>query len=202
LIENAAKMAGFPVGPLAVSDEVSLSLQQSILKQQELDGIPERLRINTGRAVIDRMVDELKRPGRRAGGGFYDYPPSGPKKLWPGLTEAFPTAAVQPDTGELKLRFLTIMALESARCFEEGIVSAPSDADMASVLGIGYPSWTGGTLSYIDTVSVGKFVDDCLALAERYGRRFTPSGALIERARSGTAFYPGSQSPDSESAAA
>ncbi len=112
LIENAAKMAGFPTGPLAVSDEVTLSLQQSILKQQALDGIPEGLRIRAGSAVLDRMVDDLKRPGRRQGGGFYDYPPAAPKKLWTGLVKAFPPAARQPEARELQLRFLTIMALE------------------------------------------------------------------------------------------
>jgi 3-hydroxyacyl-CoA dehydrogenase / enoyl-CoA hydratase / 3-hydroxybutyryl-CoA epimerase len=189
LIENAAKMAGFPVGPLAVSDEVTLSLQQRILKQQELDGIPERLRIRAGSAVLDRMVDELKRPGRRQGGGFYDYPPTATKRLWPGLAKAFPPAAVQSEVRDLQLRFLTIMALESARCFEGGIVSTPSDADIASILGIGYPSWTGGTLSYIDTVGVRTFVHDCKILAERLGDRFEASDWLIKRALAGTPFY-------------
>jgi 3-hydroxyacyl-CoA dehydrogenase / enoyl-CoA hydratase / 3-hydroxybutyryl-CoA epimerase len=189
MIENAAKMAGFPVGPLAVSDEVTLSLQQRILKQQELDGVPEHLRIRAGSAVLDRMVDELKRPGRRQGGGFYDYPPNATKKLWAGLAKAFPPAAGQPEVRELQLRFLTIMALESARCFESGIVSTPNDADIASILGIGYPSWTGGTLSYVDTVGVQTFAHDCKMLAERLGERFEASDWLIERARAGTPFY-------------
>jgi 3-hydroxyacyl-CoA dehydrogenase/enoyl-CoA hydratase/3-hydroxybutyryl-CoA epimerase len=202
LIENAAKLAGFPIGPLAVSDEVTLSLQQSILKQQELDGIPERLRIRAGSAVLDRMVDELKRPGRRQGGGFYDYPPAGPKKLWTGLVKAFPPAARQPEARELQLRFLTIMALESARCFEDGIVSTPSDADIASVLGIGYPSWTGGTLSYIDTVRIQTFAHDCQMLAERLGERFAASDWLIERARAGTPFYSKNAVPAPKSAKA
>ena len=189
LIENAAKFAGFPVGPLAVSDEVTLSLQQRILKQQDADGIPARLRIQTGRAVIDRMVGEFKRPGRRAGGGFYDYPASGPKKFWSGLGAAFPVAPRQPAVEELKLRFLSIMALESARCFEEGVVSAPRDVDIGSILGIGYPSWTGGTLSYIDTVGIGAFVQRCEALAARFGERFTPSSWLRDRVNAGDAFY-------------
>jgi 3-hydroxyacyl-CoA dehydrogenase/enoyl-CoA hydratase/3-hydroxybutyryl-CoA epimerase len=189
LIENAAKFAGFPVGPLAVSDEVTLSLQQAILIQQEIDGIPIRFRIHAGRAVIDRMVEEIKRPGRRAGGGFYDYPASGPKRLWAGLATAFPKAAKQPSVDELKLRFLTIMALESARCFEDGIVAAPSDADIASVLGIGYPTWTGGTLSFIDTLGVKTFVKNCEELVERYGDRFSVPAGLRERACAGVAFY-------------
>jgi 3-hydroxyacyl-CoA dehydrogenase/enoyl-CoA hydratase/3-hydroxybutyryl-CoA epimerase len=179
LIENAAKMAGFPVGPLAVSDEVTLSLQQSILKQQEIDGIPERLRIDAGRRVIDRMVDEFKRPGRRQGYGFYEYPASAPKALWTGLADAFPIAANQPDARDLELRFLTIMALESQRCLEEGVVASPADADVASVLGIGYPSWTGGTASYIDTVGADAFMRDCITLQDRCGERFRPPARLL-----------------------
>jgi 3-hydroxyacyl-CoA dehydrogenase/enoyl-CoA hydratase/3-hydroxybutyryl-CoA epimerase len=190
LIENAAKFAGFPIGPLAVSDEVSLSLQQAILKQQAIDGIPDRLRVRIGERVINRMVDELRRPGRKAGGGFYDYPAGSPKRLWPGLAEAFPTAARQPAVVELQQRFLSIMALESARCFEQGILTTAADADLGSVLGIGYPSWTGGTLSYIDTLGIDRFVQDCQVLAEHLGDRFAPSEWLMNRARSQSPFYP------------
>ena len=189
LIENAARFAGFPVGPLAVSDEVTLSLQQDIMKQQTIDKVPQRFRIQAGRHVIDRMVDEIKRPGRRAGGGFYDYPSTGLKKLWSGLGAAFPQQSDQPSVEELKLRFLTIMALESARCFEDGVIAAPNDADIASVLGIGYPTWTGGTLSYIDTIGVKAFVQHCDELAGRYGERFAVPEGLRARARAGTDFY-------------
>lgn len=189
LIENAARIAGFPVGPLAVSDEVSLALQQSIYKQQDLDGIAERYRSTVGRPAIDRMVDELKRTGRRGGAGFYDYPEREPKKLWPGLGRAFPAAESQPDVAQLKQRFLTIMALETARCLEEGVISNPADADIGSILGIGYPAWTGGALSYIDTLGIGRFVDECRSLASRLGPRFAPSPWLTERARCNTSFY-------------
>ena len=190
LIENAAKQAGFPVGPLAASDEVTLSLQQSIFRQQDADGLDDKFRGKIGRPVIDKMVDELDRPGRRFGGGFYDYPEGGPKRLWPGLAEAFPQAAEQPDVEEVKKRFLTIMALESARCFEEGVINTAVDADVGSILGIGYPAWTGGVLSYIDTVGAAEFVADCEALAATHGPRFEPSPGLVERAREGQAFYP------------
>jgi 3-hydroxyacyl-CoA dehydrogenase / enoyl-CoA hydratase / 3-hydroxybutyryl-CoA epimerase len=185
LIENAAKSAGFPVGPLAVSDEVSLSLQQSILRQQELDQIPARFRIRAGSAVIDRMVDELKRPGRSAGGGFYDYPAQGPKKLWPGLGEVFARKGEQPDSVELQLRFLTIMALETARTIEDGVIMSASDADLGSVLGIGYPSWTGGTLSYIETVGIPAFVARCRTFCDRFGPRYTASPWLAGLAPGG-----------------
>ena len=189
LIENGAKQAGFPVGPLAVSDEVTLSLQQAILRQQDLDGIDDRYRGIPGRPVIDKMVDELKRPGRRFGAGFYDYPADGSKKLWPGLKDAFPIAAVQPDVAEIKQRLLYSMALETARCFEEAVVTRPEAADIGSVFGIGYPAWTGGTLSFIDTVGVASFVAECQRLAEACGPRFTPPPGLVDRAASGKPFH-------------
>lgn len=189
LIENAAKQAGFPVGPLAVSDEVTLTLQQHIQKQHDLDGVDERYRIVIGRPVIDRMVDELKRPGRRGGGGFYDYPAGLPKKLWRGLSQAFPPAARQPSPTELKTRLLSIMALESVRCLEDGVIDNPAEADVASILGIGYPSWTGGTFSYIDTVGAQPFVAQCQQLAALHGPRFEPPTELLRRAERGSGFH-------------
>jgi 3-hydroxyacyl-CoA dehydrogenase/enoyl-CoA hydratase/3-hydroxybutyryl-CoA epimerase len=128
------------------------------------------------------MTQELKRVGRGGGGGFYDYPTTGKKHLWPGLREVFPPVRGQPDVEELKKRFLYIQALESARCVEEGVI-APADADIGSILGIGFPSWTGGTLSYIDSVGIAAFASECNALAGRYGARFAPSGAFLERAQ-------------------
>ena len=191
LIENAAKAAGFPVGPLAVSDEVTLTLQQAIARQHDADGVPVQYRSQVGRAVVDKMVDELKRPGRRQGAGFYDYPADGsPKRLWPGLAQAFPLAPQQPGVDELKQRFLTIMALETARCVEDGVIGNAADADIGSILGIGFPPWTGGTLSYIDTLGAERFVAQCQALAAVHGPRFTPSPWLLARAASGTRFYP------------
>jgi len=189
LIENAARAAGFPVGPLALSDEVTMALMQSIIKQQEADGLPDHHRSTTARAIIFRMVDELKRPGRRFGGGFYDYPENQPKRLWAGLADAYPRAAQQPDVDELKKRFLSIMALESARCFEEGVIRDPLDADLGSILGIGYPSWTGGVLSYIDSVGIDAFVDDCTRFADQLGPRFAPSAWLKERQKNAARFY-------------
>ncbi len=190
LIENAAKLAGFPVGPLAVSDEVTLTLQQSIFKQQDADGLADKYRGLIGRPVVDKMVDELKRPGKRFGAGFYDYPEGGQKHLWPGLKDAFPPARQQPSVDEVKQRLLTIMALETARCFEEGVVSNPIDGDIGSILGIGFPPWTGGTLSYIDTLGPDAFVAQCQALAAKHGPRFAPSEWLVARAKGGELFYP------------
>lgn len=183
LIENAARLAGMAVGPLAVCDEVTLDLQLKVHEQAVADGLPERFRRLTAIGVVRKMTQELKRVGRRGGGGFYAYPAAGKKHLWPGLREVFPPVRGQPDVEELKKRFLYIQALESARCVEEGVITHPADADIGSILGIGFPSWTGGTLSYIDSVGIAAFASECKGLAGRYGARFAPSDAFLERAR-------------------
>jgi len=136
------------------------------------------------------MVEDLKRPGKRHGQGFYAYPADGRKHLWPGLAEAFPVAATQPDPEEVRKRLLYIQALETARCVEEGVVEAAADADLGSILGWGFPAWTGGTLSFIDTVGIAAFVAECKRLAAAYGPRFQPSSWLEARAARGEAFHP------------
>jgi len=188
LIENAARMAGFPVGPLAVSDEVTLELQWKIMRQTEQD-LGARFVRPVGYDVLRKMID-LGRLGRRQGGGYYDYPSDGAKHLWPGLHEHWPVAAEQPDVQEVMKRFLFIEALESARCMEEGVITHPADADLGSILGIGYPAWTGGAISYIETFGIPEFVAECQRLAKRYGPRFKPTRTLRRMAREGRRFYP------------
>jgi len=194
LIENAARMAGMPVGPLAVADEVTIDLQWKVIRQTEQD-LGKRFQRPVSYDVVRRFVEELKRPGRRFGAGFYDYPTGGRKRLWPGLASAYPPAANQPDAAEVGMRLLHVQALEAARCMEEGVVTTAAEADLGSVLGWGFPAWTGGALSYIDTIGVRQFVADGDRLAKRHGRRFKPSRWLRERAASGHGFYAVSAAP-------
>jgi 3-hydroxyacyl-CoA dehydrogenase/enoyl-CoA hydratase/3-hydroxybutyryl-CoA epimerase len=187
LIENAARMVGMPVGPLAVSDEVTLDLQWQVLAQSERD-LGAEFRKPAGYDVIREFAVNLQRPGKRFGKGFYEYPEGGAKHLWPELAKIYPRLAEQPAVEELKRRFLHIQALEAARCVEEGIVH-PVDADLGSVLGWGYPAYTGGTISYIDTVGPSRFVHECEQLARRHGARFQPSPWLMARAAAGQTFH-------------
>lgn len=187
LIENAARAAGMPVGPLAVADEVSLPLQIKVNEQAIADGLDARFQRGGAIDLVRKMVLELKRPGRPA--GFYDYPADGEKRLWSGLADHWPAAGDQPSLDELRLRFLTIQALESARCVEEGVVESAADADLGSTLGIGYPTWTGGVLSYIDTRGLKAFVADCERFAARYGARYAPSDWLRARAERNEIFH-------------
>ena len=187
-IENAAKAAGFPVGPLALLDEVTMELPVKILDDAEgAEG--NTYTIERGRKVLDRMI-ELGRGSRKAGGGFYDYPEGGSKRLWSGLADEFPTGEEQPEQEELKKRFLFSQANETARCLEEGVLETSQDADLGAVLGWGFPVWTGGTLSYIDTVGLDEFVSEAERMAKAYGNRFAPSAWLRERAERGESFYP------------
>lgn len=189
LIENAARMAGMPMGPLALTDEVSVELPWMIV-QQAIKDLGDAYKRPCSYEVMRRMVEEFKRIGRKAGAGFYDYPAEGGKQLWPGLKEAFPPAAEQPPVEELRKRFLYIQALETARCLEEGVLTHPADGDVGSVLAWGFPTWTGGTLSLIDTVGIQTFVEECERMANLYGDRFMPSDWLRERAKRNEAFYP------------
>ncbi|MGE3771905.1 MAG: 3-hydroxyacyl-CoA dehydrogenase NAD-binding domain-containing protein [Gammaproteobacteria bacterium] len=188
LIENAAKLAGMPVGPLAVLDEVTIELAYHVTKQAEND-LGGAFVPPSGWPVMRLMVEALKRPGKRYGQGFYDYPKDAKKHLWAGLAEHFPPRAAQPEVEEVKTRLLYIQALETARCLEEGVLSNPIDADLGSILGWGFPAWTGGTLSFIDTVGIANFVATCERLAESCGPRFQPSAALKARAQKGETFY-------------
>jgi 3-hydroxyacyl-CoA dehydrogenase / enoyl-CoA hydratase / 3-hydroxybutyryl-CoA epimerase len=190
MIENAAKMAGMPVGPLSLNDEVAVDLSQKIMKASIADlgaeaVVPEHM------SLINKMVDELDRRGRKNGKGFYDYPAKPLKKsLWPGLKDLYPQKKpADVDVTVLKQRLLVTIALEAARTMEEGIVTDPREADVGSILGFGFAPYTGGTLSYIDGMGVKVFVELCEKLAKDYGPHFAPTPLLKEMAQKGETFY-------------
>ncbi len=189
LIENAGKQAGMPVGPLAVHDEVSIELSAKIYKQTRAD-LGDRYTGPSAIAVALKFAEELDRKGKKYGKGFYEYPKEGKKFLWPGITGVYPPAARQPDVEEVKKRLLYVQAVETARCLEERVVTEPADADIGSILGWGYPAWTGGTLSFIETVGLKAFVAECDRLAAAYGPRFEVPASLRDRAAKGETFYP------------
>ena len=188
LIENVAKQAGMPVGPLAVLDEVTLELVYHVTQQTQKD-LGADYRETSSWPVVRKMVEELKRQGKRHGQGFYEYPANARKHLWSGLGTHFPLAKTQPEAEEVRKRLLYIQALETARCMEEGVLTDAADGDLGSILGWGFPPWTGGTLSFIDTVGIMAFVAECQRLAKAYGPRFAPSAWLEQRAASGQTFY-------------
>jgi 3-hydroxyacyl-CoA dehydrogenase/enoyl-CoA hydratase/3-hydroxybutyryl-CoA epimerase len=201
MIENVGRLAGMPVGPLSLTDEVAVDLAWKVLKATEADLGPEAIDPRQ-RALLEEMVEKRGRYGRKNGKGFYDYPQSGPKRLWPGLAD-LQTTKLDPDTidvAELKHRLLAIQALESARCVQERVVTDMREADVGSILGFGYAPFTGGTISYIDGMGTGAFVALCNGLAKRHGERFKPPKLLRDMAKNGETFY-GRFPPDKRKAA-
>jgi 3-hydroxyacyl-CoA dehydrogenase/enoyl-CoA hydratase/3-hydroxybutyryl-CoA epimerase len=189
LIEAAAKQAGMPIGPLALCDELTIELPWKIV-QQSIAAEGDNYTLPCAYQVMKTMVEQAKRIGRRAGGGFYDYPAGEDKCIWPGLADLYPVSTKQPDSEQLKKRYLYIQSLETARCYEEGVLTHPADADLGAILGWGFPTYTGGTLSWIDTVGIQPFVEECLQMSEWFGDRFIPSAWLRQRAEDNKAFYP------------
>ncbi|HEU4659869.1 MAG TPA: 3-hydroxyacyl-CoA dehydrogenase NAD-binding domain-containing protein [Pseudolabrys sp.] len=191
MIENCGRMAGMPVGPLALNDEVAVDLAWKILKATEADLGPAAIDPRQ-KALLEEMVEKCGRFGRKNGKGFYDYPPGQPKRLWPGLA-GLQAVKANPDDDVsvlvLKNRLLAMQALETARCFEEGVVTDVREADVGSILGFGFAPYSGGTLSWIDMVGTRKFVDLCKLLESKYGSRFAPCTLLIDMAARDERFY-------------
>ncbi|WP_347904950.1 3-hydroxyacyl-CoA dehydrogenase NAD-binding domain-containing protein [Pseudomonas purpurea] len=184
MIETEARKAGMPIGPLAISDEVSLSLmshiRQQTIKDLQAEGKP--LIEHPAFAVIDLLLNEYKRPGKAAGGGFYDYPAGGQKHLWPALKTRFEKTDGQISPKDVRDRLLFVQAIETVRCVEEGVLTSTADANVGSIFGIGFAAWTGGALQFINQYGVKDFVARAQYLAEQYGERFSPPALLLEKA--------------------
>jgi 3-hydroxyacyl-CoA dehydrogenase/enoyl-CoA hydratase/3-hydroxybutyryl-CoA epimerase len=128
--------------------------------------------------LVERMVKELKRPGRAGGGGFYDYPVGEPKHLWPALKSLFERPGPTPGIDELSRRLLYRQAIETARCLSEGVLKTTFEANIGSIFGIGFPAWTGGAMQFIESEGREHFIGRAEALAQRCGERFALSAAV------------------------
>ncbi len=176
-----------PVGPLEVIDQTSMSLSLHVMEQTKADMEAEGKTYVSppGQDVIVRMVKEFKRPGRAAGGGFYEYPAAAKKFLWPELAKTFAKAGAAWDFEELKERILYRQAIETARCLEEGVLTNVGDGNIGSIFGIGFPPWTGGALQYINGIGMAKFVARADEFTSKYGPRFAPPKLLRDLAAKG-----------------
>ncbi len=189
-IEVAGLQAGMPVGPLALQDEVSLSLSMHVLEQTRKDYAAEGKTVaeHPGVAVIEKMVKQHDRVGKKAAKGFYDYPATGQKALWPELTKHFPLAAVQLPQQEMIDRMMYAQANEAAKCHEEGVVETVADTNIGSIFGWGFAPHQGGALQFINAVGVANFVKRSKELEKKYGARFKPAKILVKMAKDGTRF--------------
>lgn len=189
LIENAGKMAGMPVGPLAVGDEVALDLSYKVGMATK-KALGDKYVSSPADGFVEKMVVDLERFGRKNGKGNYVYPEDGSRKyLWPGLADHFPQVEDQPEVCEVISRFMVRQAIEAARCFEEGVLIDASSGDIGAIFGWGFAPFTGGPFSYIDTMGVAEFVAEADRLAQAYGARFTPPQMLRDMAANGESFY-------------
>ena len=195
-IEQACSQAGYPAPVLQLSDEVNLELMRKIRDASKAAGEAWAAQwvAHPMEQVIDRMLDEFQRHGRHAGAGFYDYADGKRIGLWAGLREAFPP--VQDPSAlslrDLEERLLFIESIEAVKCFDEGVIESVADANIGSILGIGFPGWTGGVLQYINGyehpvhgTGMAAFVARARELAARYGARFGPPASLVEKAERG-----------------
>ncbi|MDE3116988.1 MAG: 3-hydroxyacyl-CoA dehydrogenase, partial [Pseudomonadota bacterium] len=189
LIENIGRQSGMPMGSLEVTDSVGIDTALKVTRQTR-----KELGINApdpAEEFLGWIVEKNDRLGRKNAKGFYDYDEKGKRlRLWPGLL-AYGGGKwnTDADPKELKERLLTIQALETARCFEEGVITDPRDADVGAILGWGFAPYTGGPVSYIDTLGAKAFVERCEGFARKYGARFEPNKLLREMAAKGETFY-------------
>jgi 3-hydroxyacyl-CoA dehydrogenase/enoyl-CoA hydratase/3-hydroxybutyryl-CoA epimerase len=191
-VERAATQAGYPVGPLQISDELNMELMLKIRNATKAaiereGGVYEP---HPADAVIDTMI-EAGRPSKLKGAGFYEYDESGRRLgLWQGLADTFPVADEQPDIADLKDRLLFIEAIETAKCFEEGVIESAAAANIGSIMGIGYPPNTGGAVQFMQGYEGGLtgFIARARELAAAYGDRFEPPAYLLELAEKGERF--------------
>jgi 3-hydroxyacyl-CoA dehydrogenase / enoyl-CoA hydratase / 3-hydroxybutyryl-CoA epimerase len=185
-IEQAASQAGYPTPALALADELNLKLLRKIRGQYKAaaSGEGRAWRAHPSEALIDAMLDAHQRPGRLEGAGFYDYAGGKRLGLWPGLAAVGSAAGVAPPLRDVQERLLFIEAIEAVRCLDESVIESVGDANVGSVLGIGYPAWTGGVLQYINGYhgGPGGFVARCGELAGLYGDRFSAPASLVDLA--------------------
>ncbi|MBD9730335.1 hypothetical protein IGX29_00585 [Streptomyces sp. H28] len=192
-VEQAAAQAGYPAKVLSLVDELTLTLPRRI-RQESRRAVEEAGGTWTphpAEAVMDRMVDEFGRTGRSGGAGFYEYGEDGRRgALWPGLREHFTRPGHEIPFRDMQERMLFAEALDTVRLLEEGVLTSVADANIGSILGIGFPGWTGGVLQYINGYEGGLpgFVARARELADRYGERFTPPALLVEKAERGEVF--------------
>ncbi|PJE99523.1 3-hydroxyacyl-CoA dehydrogenase [Streptomyces carminius] len=192
-VEQAAAQAGYPAKVLALVDELALTLPRRIREEtrRAVEAAGGTWEPHPADTVLDRMIDEFGRTGRGGGAGFYDYGPDGRRAgLWPGLREHFTRPGTDIPFEDMKERMLFAEALDSVRCLEEGVLTSVADANIGSLLGIGFPGWTGGVLQYVNGYEGGLpgFVARARELAERYGDRFAPPEPLLEKAAKGETF--------------
>jgi 3-hydroxyacyl-CoA dehydrogenase/enoyl-CoA hydratase/3-hydroxybutyryl-CoA epimerase len=200
MIENCARFAGMPVGPLSLNDEVAIDLSWKIMDQtrKDAEASGQKYEGSGTEDILELMVKKLERFGRKNGKGFYDYPADGKKRLWPDLQQHFPAdpkllygegEEKRAKETEIKKRLLYVQSVDTARCLEANVLTDPQDGDVGSIMGLGFAPQTGGAISLIDQVGIRKFVAECDDFAKKYGSQFEVPKLLRDMAAKGQSFY-------------
>ena len=181
-IEHAGAQAGYPAPPLQLSDELNLELMHKIAVATR-KGVEDAGGVHVphpAEAVVGKMI-EAGRPSRLSGAGFYSYVDGKRTQIWPGLRELFSSGTAEPPLQDMIDRMLFAEALETQKCFDEGVITTTADANIGSIMGIGFPAWTGGAAQFIAGYPGGRaaFVVRAKELAQRYGDRFNPPASLL-----------------------
>jgi len=189
-IEVAGTKAGMPMPPLALQDEVSLSLALHVSEQQQLDMAAEgkSTPVRPSYEILKTLVKEYNRAGKKSGKGFYEYSDNGDKYLWPELMKLYPPKTEQPPQQDLVDRLMFIQVNESAKCYEENVVRSVADANIGSIFGWGFAPHQGGTLQFINAMGIDAFIARSRELAATYGERFEPAQILLAMADKGEVF--------------
>ena len=181
-IEHAGSQAGYPAPPLQLSDELNMELMHKIAvaSRKGIEDAGGKYQAHPAEAVVEKMI-EAGRPSRLSGAGFYEYVDGKRTQIWPGLRETFKSGSSQPPLQDMIDRMLFAEALETQKCFDEGVITTTADANIGSIMGIGFPPWTGGAAQFITGYPGGKaaFVARAKELAQRYGERFNPPASLL-----------------------
>ena len=204
MIENCARFAGMPVGPLSLNDEVAIDLSWKIADQTKRDAeaTGQKYESSGTEDILELMVKKLERFGRKNGKGFYDYPADGKKRLWSELQKHWPADPAllygegedkRAKESEIKKRLLYVQSVDTARCLEGNVLTDPQDGDVGSIMGLGFAPQTGGAISLIDQVGIRKFVAECDDFAKKYGKQFEVPKLLRDMAAKGQSFYGSNQ---------
>lgn len=184
-IEMAALKAGMPVGPLAIQDEVALTLSEHVANEtrKALQAEDKDLPRSGADDVIQTMIHTFDRKGKAAGAGFYDYPEGGKKHLWEGLSHWKKDVDISEQ--EMIDRFLFVQSLDTLRCYEENVLESVIDANIGSIFGIGFAPWTGGAIQFLNQYGLDKALQRANELEAKYGERFKAPQRLVESVSSG-----------------
>lgn len=188
LIDNAAQLLGFPVGPIQLGDETSIDLATKIMRASKAAMGNEYPASEADDLIV--WMEDIGRLGRKANAGYFEYDDKGKRTgYWQGIHDKYPLAEVQPDVQEVQDRLMFVQALEAVRALEEGVLMDIREGDVGAILGWGFAPWTGGPLSWLDMIGTPYAVERCDQLAEKFGPRFEPPALLREMAEKNQTFY-------------